>query len=150
MPLAASPVGLTARIRMPSFHREATSNTSYWIDVDPPIVLRIGQTNAALDALLSTHKVTEWAFITGFNPSSETRPLEQNLALNVKLSQRIDTAGYAMLDGHDHSDCNGWPDEKSFLVLGITCEAAREIGREFGQVGIVCGRRGEAPELVYC
>lgn len=135
---------------MSSFHREATSHTSYWIDVDPPIVMRIGEKNAALDALLGTYKVTQWAFITAFNPGSETLPLEQNLALNLKLTRRIHTAGYAMLDGHDHSDCNAWPDEKSFLVLGVTREAARELGREFGQVGIVCGRRGEAPELVYC
>lgn len=135
---------------MRSFHREATSNTSYWIDVEPPIVLRIGEKSTALDALLAQHQATEWAFITAFNPNSETHPTEQNLALTLKLSQRIHAAGYAMLEGHDHSDCDAWRDEKSFLILAIEREAAREIGCEFGQVGIVCGRRGEAPELVYC
>ena len=135
---------------MVSFHREATSNTSYWVDVDPPIVLRIGERNPALDTLLDQHQVAEWAFITAFNPGSKPISYEQNLALNRKLSQRVYTAGYAMLEGHDHSDCGAWPDEKSFLILGIGRDAAREIGREFDQVGIVFGRRGEAPELVYC
>lgn len=135
---------------MGSFHREATSNTSYWIDVDPAIEIRIGERSDALDALLRKHNVETWSFITAFNPNSETHELAHNLALNEKLSQRIHTAGYAMLEGHDHSDCNAWPDERSFLVLGIERAAARELGREFRQVGIVCGRLGEAPELVYC
>lgn len=70
--------------------------------------------------------------------------------LNRKLSERIRLAGYAALESHDHSDCDAWPDEESFFILGINKDAARELGREFGQVGIVCGRRGEAAELVYC
>lgn len=135
---------------MASFHREATSNTSYWIDVKPPIILRINEKNPALDALLSKHGVSNWAFVTAFNPASETHPREQNLVLNRKLSERIRLAGYAALEGHDHSDCDAWPDEESFFILGINKDAARELGREFGQVGIVCGRRGEAAELVYC
>lgn len=135
---------------MASFHREAVSNTSYWVDIDPPIEIRIGELNPALDDLLRSHNVETWAFITAFNPNSETHTLEHNLALNEKLSQRIHTAGYAMIAGHDHSDCNAWPDERSFLVLGIERAAACELGREFRQVGIVCGRIGEAPELVYC
>lgn len=135
---------------MASFHREATSNTSYWVDIEPPIEIRIGAHNAALDELLRAHNVKSWAFITAFNPNSETHTLEQNLALNEKLSQRIHTAGYTMIEGHDHSDSGAWPDERSFLALGIERAAARELGREFRQVGIVCGRVGEAPELVYC
>lgn len=135
---------------MPSFHRDATSKTSYWVDVDPPVEIRVGEPNPALDSLLHKHSVESWAFITAFNPNSKTHAPGRNLALNEKLMQRIHTAGYAMIEGHDHSDCNAWPDERSLLVLGIERAAARELGREFRQVGIVFGRVGEAPELVYC
>lgn len=135
---------------MASFHREATSNTSYHVDVTPPIILRIGEKNPAMEALLLANKCNEWAFITAFNPGSDTHNPEQNLAFNETLSQRIHDRGYKMLAGHDHSDSNAWPDEQSFLILGIERPIAREIGRDFGQIGIVCGRQGAAPELVYC
>lgn len=135
---------------MTAFHREAVSNTTYWVDATPPMVLRINEHAPAMDALLSTHGVNEWAFITAFNPGSATHSEEQNSAFNKKLKQLIQGAGLKFLEGHDHSDCNAWPDERSFLILGIKRGAARKIGRQFGQVGIVCGQRGEAPELVYC
>ena len=43
-----------------------------------------------------------------------------------------------------------WPAEASFLILGISREAAVLLGRQFGQNAIVCGMLGQAAELVDC
>jgi hypothetical protein len=40
--------------------------------------------------------------------------------------------------------------ESSILIIGISREAAAELGRLFGQIAIVFVERGETVELLFC
>ena len=65
------------------------------------------------------------------------------------------TAGHGdcdvvLFEGQGVPDAADWEPEISLLVLGIGREQAVAIGRDFGQLAIVCGRPGGVAELVAC
>ena len=71
--------------------------------------------------------------------------------LQARIAKTIDfLAGLPVLEGAGVGTGGDWPPEPSFLVLGIGAEAAVDIGRAFGQVAIVVGRRGEPARLRFC
>ena len=43
---------------------------------------------------------------------------------------------------------NKWPGEKSFLVLGITLNAAKELGKKFNQNAIVWSDQSTISQLI--
>ena len=55
-----------------------------------------------------------------------------------------------VLEGHGAGIDGAWPLEISLLVVGITLDDARALGRQFGQLAIVAGRVGEPARLVPC
>lgn len=128
---------------------EAYHRTTYRIDApDAPIPLRIGCPDPRLNALLAGFGAECWAFITAYNPGSRPQTLEVNERALVRLRNELHSAGYPVLSGEGVGD--GWPPEPSFFVPGLAPEAAREIGRRYGQVAVVWGGGGGAPELLLC
>ena len=112
---------------------------------EPPIVIRIGEANPALDALLGTAGTA--AFITAANPRSEPRSEQENRRLLAALRQQLEERRWRYLEGEGRDPTGGWK-EASFLVLGLAREQALELARRFEQNGFVWCRAGEAPELV--
>jgi hypothetical protein len=55
--------------------------------------------------------------------------------------------GYLFLHGTSGSDAGDWPEEASFLVLGIARREADRLRRRFGQDAFVTGRRGGRARL---
>ena len=124
---------------------------SYIVDApDGPITIRVDQPNAGLDELLSASGVTEWAFVTAWNPGSMHLPPAENQRNNSDLLERATSQGYTALTGIGVGDDGEWPPEPSFLILGIPLVAAVELGRFYRQRAIIAGSYGEAPELVWC
>lgn len=108
-------------------------------------MLRIGEANPALDALLGTAGAA--AFITAANPRSERRSEEENRRLLAALRQVLEERRLRYLEGEGRDPAGGWK-EASLLVLGLAREQALELARRFEQNGFVWCRAGEAPELV--
>lgn len=129
----------------------AYRRTSYV--VDPPagagFAIRIGEACPPLDDLLERTGTRLWAFITACNPRSEPLSAGENSARMERLREMIERDGHAFLSGAGVPDEAGWSPEPSFLVLGITAEAAAEIGRLFEQHAIVVGSRGTAARLLW-
>ncbi|MFT6775357.1 MAG: hypothetical protein ACJA1L_003078, partial [Paracoccaceae bacterium] len=77
----------------------AYRNTDYRIDASPPVVARIGEAPASLDALLRAHAVTSAAFITAFNPFSHPFDNDANARAQARLVSALQAGGHAMIPG---------------------------------------------------
>ena len=136
---------------MPTALATAYLSTTYRVDTPGgAIALRIGQRSAALDRLLQQRGIRTWAFVTACNPHSARLPSWRNLARQRRLKALSRRLGRSTLPGASVGDDPTWPPEASILVLGVSPERARRVGRIFGQNAIVTGRRGALPELVWC
>lgn len=114
-------------------YREA----KYVIEAENPITLRIGQVSQQLQEILKAHTVTTAAFITAFNPYSETLSDEENQKAQKSLLTDIDGLGYSVMNGCGQDVEEQWPREQSALVLGITESQAEALSDKYGQNAFV-------------
>lgn len=119
-------------------------NTEYKV-YNPPIVIKIGIENQALNDLVQSFNKTTWAYITAFNPFSKSLPKEENLKRHQELKIKI--ANYNFFEGEGIGKDITWEPELSFLVVGISHEEAISIGDFFEQNAIILGDINGVPEL---
>jgi hypothetical protein len=112
------------------------------------ICFMAGSRNRRLDALLTRHNTTRWAFITAWNPGSRPLSKHENARRHADLRAAVRNAGLEALDGEGVGEDPSWPPEQSLLILNISRARAISLGRRFGQLAIVVGRRGQASTLV--
>jgi len=115
--------------------------------VPPDIVLRVGEPNARLDALLAEMRAASAAFVTAANPGSQPRSNEDNAAALAELDREVAASGYDSCPAEGHDPDGHWS-EPGRLVLRNERGAAEAPGRGFGQNAIVFVEKGRAPELV--
>jgi hypothetical protein len=131
---------------------EAFLRTAYTAHLprEGTIAIRVGQANAALEALLAAHGADGWAYITAWNPGARRLSAVENAQRHRALVDLLQRMGCTFFEGEGVPDEPGWEPERSVLVIGIGEDEARAIGRRFGQLAIVCGRRGQLPRLLAC
>ena len=88
-----------------------------------------------------------WGIVTAYNPGL-LRSEDDNRLAQARLYERIAASGWPFLAACNLADGGSWPEEPSYLLLAETAEVA-SLGREFGQVAVVCGRTREAPQLIW-
>jgi uncharacterized protein DUF3293 len=115
-----------------------------------PIEIRPGSSNAALDAILRTHRVSEWAYVTAHNPGSLVTPESTNKLAHEKLCAHVHQQGWVSFEGNGVGPDGGWPPEVSLLILGLSSSEARVLGKKFGQFAVVGGRVGGPARLQAC
>jgi len=129
----------------------AYEQTQFYVrECTPELCIRIGSHHERLDEMLDDHQCDAWSYITASNPASDLLSDEQNAGRNRKLESLLESQSFVFYRGEGIGSDPTWPAEASFLILGISREAAMRLGRQFGQNAIVCGVRGEAAELVDC
>jgi hypothetical protein len=131
---------------------QAFLETHYRVHQDvpdaPPLTLRVGQASAALAALHRTHGVDCSAFLTAYNPFAQQVDYASNLERQEALKQEVSRRSLVFLRGEGQHPTNGWPAEPSVLVLGLSLEAAKVMGRKYVQAAIVWIGPTALPELV--
>ena len=129
----------------------AYEQTQFYVrECTPELCIRIGSHHEQLDEMLDDHQCDAWSYITASNPASELLSDEQNAGRNRELEALLKSQDLVFYCGEGIGSDSTWPAEASFLILGISREAAVHLGRLFGQNAIVCGKRGNAAELVDC
>ena len=129
----------------------AYAATSFEADVPGRrLRIRVGRKHANLDALLATHDVGNWVYITACNPASDQLPDSENNRRQKDLEHWIREAGRVYFPGQGVGDDARWPPEPSFLVLDISRPEAIQWGRKFGQNAVVWGTCSKAAMLVNC
>lgn len=122
-------------------------NAEYAVFADAELVMRIGEKNPSVDALISTEGATTAAFVTAANPRGDKRSDMENGVANAALQNFVAAAGYPHFWGEGRDPKGSWS-EPSFLVIGIYRANAEALGQLFEQNAIVFCEVGCAPELI--
>lgn len=126
----------------------AYHETQYHVHGDRPFTLRIDVPSSELLVLYRRHGVASSAFITACNPRSERMDEAANAFRQAALLAEINRRSLHSLPGLGEHPTNGWDGEPSFLVLDLSLEAAKALGRRFGQNAILWCGDDAIPRLV--
>ncbi|MEY4761083.1 MAG: hypothetical protein RLZZ200_939 [Pseudomonadota bacterium] len=126
----------------------AYRQTRYEVHEGAGFVLEVNRYSAELQGLHGRHGVSSSAFITACNPRSEPTDASANAFRQSALLSEITRRSLQCLPGLGLHPTNGWEGEPSFLVLGLSCEAAKTLGRRFGQNAILWSGEDAVPRLV--
>ncbi len=94
------------------------------------------------------HRVDCSAFITAWNPFSQPLTAQENEERHQALIAEIKSRSLSFLPGVGQHPSNNWLGEQSVLVLGLSLEAAKTLGRRFEQNAVVWTGRDGVPQLV--
>lgn len=106
----------------------------------------IGEHSADADHLLSQNNLSEWAYITAYNPMSEPLSAAENAHRNIQLRALLND--FLVLAGEGQDKNKAWEAEQSFFVAGISLAAAKTLAIRFGQRAIVYGKIYQAAQLI--
>jgi hypothetical protein len=127
---------------------QAFSETHYTVNHEAPFVMQIGKPCPELKTLMAEQNALRAAFITAWNPFSQTLHAKENQARQDELKANIKRRGLICIDGIGKHPSNNWPGEVSVLVLGFDLEAAKSLARHYEQHAFVWAAGDGVPELV--
>lgn len=127
---------------------QAYLETEYRVFGNAPFTLKIGISSPALAALHKAHRVTSSAYITACNPFSQVFDEAANVKRQKAFAGKLQTQPLVFIDGIGQHPSNKWRGEPSFLVLGLSLEAAKALGVTYGQNAIVWCGPDAVPQLI--
>jgi hypothetical protein len=127
---------------------QAYKDTDFRVFGDSPFVLNVGQRSDELAIAQTSHHVECSAFITAWNPFSQMLSDDGNLARQQALAKDLSQRALVYVEGFGQHKSNQWPGEESFLVFGLTLEAAKKLGAKYEQNAIVWSGKNAVPELI--
>lgn len=127
---------------------QAYLETEYRVSARPAFTLRVGQASAELLQTQQVHKVTCSAFISACNPFSQPLDQTDNSARQAALAKELANRSLSFLPGIGQHPSNNWPGEDSFLVFGLTLEAAKALASQFEQNALIWSAADAVPQLV--
>jgi len=122
--------------------------TDYCVYSNPPFILHVNIASEQLAKLYELHHADSATFISACNPFSQNTSYKINTTRQAELAGEILRFGLTLFNGIGRHPAGGWPEEPSFLVLGLPLETAKQLGRNYNQNAILwCG--GDAiPKLI--
>jgi hypothetical protein len=114
-------------------------------------ILHIDQYSEALSRLLTASGHPCAAFVTACNPWGKLQSSATNSVNSAHLAERLRQLPGGegrIIEGAGYDPVGAWPEEKSFLVLGLDLEASSALGRDFNQNAIVWAGADGIPKLV--
>lgn len=127
---------------------QAYLETHYHVDGNAPLTLKVGESHPSLAALHQTAGVESSAFITACNPFSQSCDGASNASRQETLARELKQRSLSFIDGVGLHPSNQWPGEASFLVLGLSLEAAKALGAQHGQNAIIWCGADAVPQLI--
>lgn len=127
----------------------AFRETEYRVYGRPELTLRVGQRNPTLARAQADHGATCSAYVTACNPHSRVSPPDDNARRQAALVAELTHRGLAFLPGIAQHPSNGWSGEESFLVFGLSLDAAEALARALEQTAFVWVGADAVPQLHY-
>ncbi|MDZ4350427.1 MAG: DUF3293 domain-containing protein [Xanthomonadaceae bacterium] len=127
---------------------QAYLETKYRVHGEPGFTLRVGQASADLLAAHTVQNTECSAFLTACNPFSRMIDEAANAARQAALAEELSRRSLVFLPGIGQHPSNEWPGEDSFLIFGLTLEAAKILGTRFEQNGFVWSGVDAVPQLI--
>ncbi len=129
---------------------QAYRETDYRVFGSQPLVLHVGMRCPELISLQGSYQTTSSAFVTAYNPRGAIVDAAANERRQAVLQQAIARCGWTAIQGLGKHPTGDWPGEPSYLVLGLSRDEARELGRQFEQNAVLWIGANAVPELVLC
>lgn len=115
---------------------------------DPAFILRVGQANPDLLLVHEQQKTECSAFLTACNPFSTQLDATSNAVRQATLASELSLRGLAFFPGIGLHPKNEWPGEESFLIFGLTLEAAKKLGAYWQQNALIWSGSDAVPQLI--
>lgn len=128
--------------------RQAYLETHYLLFGDTPLTLQVGIANPGLTKLYKAQFVESCAFITACSPWSQSLYAAANAQRQATLADELRYRSLAFVEGIGQHPSSQWPGEASFLVWGLSLEAAKALGTRHEQNAIVWCGPDTVPHLV--
>lgn len=113
------------------------------------MTLKVGAPCRPLVTLHKTARVESSAFITACNPfSQQVCDAVINARRQHALASELTQRGLSFFDGIGQHPSQKWPGEASFLVLGLSLEAAKVLGVRHEQNAIIWSGADAVPQLI--
>ncbi len=133
---------------LPKSTIKAYLEADYWVTAAEPFVLNVGCASPELASRFKLDRADSAAFITAWNPCGEMASESENHVAQQELLAEIKALGLPYLDGEGKDPSGRWLAEPSFLVFGISLEAAKKLARQFCQNGIIYAGSDATPRLI--
>ena len=104
---------------------QAYRETDYKTQGDEPFTLRVGEPCPALAAAHRRRRVDCSAYMTACNPFSQLLDEQANAERHAALGRELGQRSLSSIDGIGQHPSNRWPGESSYLIFGLTLEAAK-------------------------
>lgn len=127
---------------------QAYLETEYRVFAEPGFTLRVGQASTELLAAHKFHRTDCSAFLTACNPYSQAFDAALNAQRQDALANELKQRSLAFAPGIGQHPGNGWPGEDSFLVYGLTLEAAKALATRLEQNGFLWSGADAIPQLI--
>lgn len=127
---------------------EAYTATDYHVYAETPFVLKVGQASPALVQLYSKHRCDCAAYVTASNPFSQVANDADNQRRHADLVDELMKRSLHFVEGMGRDTRCQWPGEASCLVMGLSLEAAKKLGRHYEQNALVWCGPDTVPQLV--
>jgi hypothetical protein len=127
---------------------QAYIETEFHVLAASPFVLGIGRVSSELLLTHQMHRVECSTFLTACNPFSQALTDEANELRQKTLEAELATHSLEFLGGIGQHPSNQWPGEPSFLILGLTLEAAKKLCHRFEQNAFVWSGSDGTPQLI--
>lgn len=127
---------------------DAYRQSHYCVDTSPPFHLEVGVINTALLALYRQSGVDCCTYITACNPFSEVITDTDNEARQAEFARKLHQRSLVFLPGIGAHPDDPRPGEPSYLVLGLSLEAARKLGAAHEQNAIIWCGPDAVPQLI--
>ena len=127
---------------------QAYQETEYRVQGDEPFTLRVGQASKVLAILQKRLRVDCSAYITACNPYSQQLDDATNMQRHAELGRELRQRSLIAFEGVGQHPSNQWLGEVSYLILGLTLEAAKVLGSRLEQNAIVWSGADAVPQLI--
>ena len=131
---------------------EAYLAAHYRVDAELPFTLRVGVFSEPLALLFQRHPCDCAAYLTTCNPFGQDVGQIENAERQAELGQELKGRSLRFIDGmgldSQSEETQKWPGEASFLVLGLSLEASRALGRKHEQNALIWCGKDAVPQLV--
>jgi hypothetical protein len=122
--------------------------THYHVHAAVPFKLRVDEPSAELAAAHKRFRASCSTYITACNPFSEDVGPAVNAQAHANLARDLATRGFDHIEGVGLHPSGQWPGETSYLVFGMTLDAAKTLGQALRQNAIIWSDADAVPRLI--
>ncbi len=127
---------------------QAYMETEFRVLEGIPFTIQVGNVSSDLLVAQKRHRVECSAFLTACNPFSQELNDEANGERQKALAKELASRSLEFVAGIGQHPSNQWPGEPSYLVFGLTLEAAKTLGARLEQNAIVWSGPDGTPQLI--